>query len=328
MGISALTAGITQGIAGELGITGTEGLTWQNAGTGAIRAVVNHGVNKVVGEPSQFSWAKVAASAIAEPVGNAIGGQIASGLNIENPFLRDFTGGAIASTVRMHGERALGVGGKIDYLNVATDAFGNAIGNSIARAQQQTEAEQRQSALDAFSGQVTERANQAISLDTDNRIEQLLQKNAENLSQTALLNQPVNKLEQVSSFANSEAGFDLANRYVNQSQNFSNVKAPSYSSMDLTNYKLGTTTPYYPTPAGWSKTVSGGYFNDELFATELNKLSLSTMPNILDGLGTLVNEAEYQRINDYRNRSEVLGKASTAVGGMSLGANVLSGAEY
>jgi YD repeat-containing protein len=120
---AALSAGITQGVT----LPGVDNVIVDQAIRGAFNNVVNQGLRIAVGLQDKFSWAAVAASAIAAPIANEIG---------------DAVGGALGGTIgQIAGGFARGVtnqvlvtgmtGGKIQAANIAADAFGNAIGNSI-----------------------------------------------------------------------------------------------------------------------------------------------------------------------------------------------------
>ncbi len=95
----------------------------------AAANVLTQGISVAVGLQDKFSWRDVAASAAGAAVGkgvsNAIGGRL-DGLGKAGGVLKDaaagFAGGVTSAVVR---------GGKIDYVSIITDVFGNAIANSM-----------------------------------------------------------------------------------------------------------------------------------------------------------------------------------------------------
>jgi hypothetical protein len=149
---SAIGAGITSGVGAAFGASG--GIAGQMgvpqgvaraAVNGAINNVITQGVNILVGEQKKFDWRGVAAgavgSAISYSIDTAINGEVnAKGERVggmdwakENPATGQFVSravGGFASGVA----RSVIRGGKIDFANIAADAFGNAIGQAIVDA--------------------------------------------------------------------------------------------------------------------------------------------------------------------------------------------------
>lgn len=224
--VSALTAGVAQGTTNALGgngffATGAENTAsisnlnaWEQAAVGASRALATAATNKIVGRPSNFSWANVAAGAVLEPVGQYVGAEIASG--ISDPILRGFTSGAINSTLRMHTTRALGVGGKIDYAQVAADAFGNALANSVVS--RQTQVEQHQAQSDAIgrigSDAVGTRLNDSKSRtgQTSQQLDQIARNAAIDASRIALESVPSSPIEDIQPFSLTSNGIAFAEK--------------------------------------------------------------------------------------------------------------------
>ncbi|MFZ6876539.1 LysM peptidoglycan-binding domain-containing protein, partial [Undibacterium sp. Di27W] len=126
VGLSALTAGLTQGI--------NVGLSDQYANAivnGALKNVASQGIAMVTGMQQDFSWKSVAGAAAGAAVGTFVGGQLKdafSGMDsrwqdITQRSLKGFASGVATSLVN---------GGKIQIGRVAVDAFGNALGESLA----------------------------------------------------------------------------------------------------------------------------------------------------------------------------------------------------
>jgi YD repeat-containing protein len=136
----ALGAAAAAGIGGAL--KGTALNTLQRGFVqGALTSAANNGIGVVLGQQSQFSWASVAASAITSSVATA------GGLDLNRSYLNNratpFSFGQVAlqtvqnslyGVARQSIALALGDGGRIDLRNIAADAFGNALGNSIVGA--------------------------------------------------------------------------------------------------------------------------------------------------------------------------------------------------
>ncbi|MGN8064570.1 LysM peptidoglycan-binding domain-containing protein [Ralstonia sp. 22111] len=123
--LSAVSAGVGAGVSTVAG----------NAVVGAaLTSVVTQGIGVATGLQHSFSWQGVAAAA-----GAAVGSATTAGLNAAS-------GGAIEATssgrfvegmlsgVAAGATTAAMRGGRVDMLSVATDAFGNALGSSLAQA--------------------------------------------------------------------------------------------------------------------------------------------------------------------------------------------------
>ncbi|WP_440534032.1 Ig-like domain repeat protein [Variovorax sp. YR566] len=100
---------------------------------------ITQGIAVATGLQSSFSWRSVAASAVGAGVGQAVGPVIgdafgkAFGDNAGSAFAARLTTGLIAGSAA-----AAMRGGKVAYQQVAIDAFGNALGDSIAAANGQS----------------------------------------------------------------------------------------------------------------------------------------------------------------------------------------------
>ncbi|MCD1600338.1 LysM peptidoglycan-binding domain-containing protein, partial [Rheinheimera aquimaris] len=168
---SGLTAGITAGAGSALGVGGTangtfsavkEGATTATLTTtgrfvlGAATAASSAASNKLVGNSSGFSWASVAASSIVAGAGSKLPGELGSS-NIA------------VNTAQGIGSAALGYGitklvnneGSWNFSNVASDAFGNALGNSYVANRMDAEQTRLNAmrASEAMSDQVSKAVN-------------------------------------------------------------------------------------------------------------------------------------------------------------------------
>jgi hypothetical protein len=135
VGLSAIGSGVGAGIGGSS--VGAEVSSFAGGGaTGAmaVAAVSNaatQGIAVAVGVQEKFQWRSVAASAVGAGVGRALGGQLGNawgGGPVGDLAARTVTGfvaGATAAAMR---------GGRISVQQIATDAFGNALGNAVVDA--------------------------------------------------------------------------------------------------------------------------------------------------------------------------------------------------
>ncbi|OEZ63501.1 DUF4214 domain-containing protein [Duganella sp. HH105] len=140
--LAALSAGITDGVSSLATPSGAlsaiSGDTWQAvAARAAVSNVTTQGVANLTGLQHGFSWAGVAASAAGAAVGSQVGAALdkndafkdafsALGQNaarIANASISGFSAGLTTAIMR---------GGKIAVAQIATDAFGNALGSSLA----------------------------------------------------------------------------------------------------------------------------------------------------------------------------------------------------
>ncbi|OEZ63500.1 tRNA3(Ser)-specific nuclease WapA precursor [Duganella sp. HH105] len=106
---------------------------WAAAAQGALRSAVSQGVGMLANQQSSFNWRTVAAAA----AGNALSTSVTSGLNDSSAYKDAFGSYAGLTTATLSGmsaglTSALVRGGKIEVTRVATDAFGNALGSSLA----------------------------------------------------------------------------------------------------------------------------------------------------------------------------------------------------
>ena len=138
---AALSAGIGKGIAGgpvgqSLHI-GTDAAKWYHvAVNAAVTNVVTQGVLVAAGLQEKFSWKEVAISAAAAPAAKWAGEQ-ASGWLADSGAAQRL--GDFGSRLTVHlaqgatsGAVRAALGGKVDFASIVVDAFGNALGESVA----------------------------------------------------------------------------------------------------------------------------------------------------------------------------------------------------
>jgi len=123
LGTSALTAGLLPpGVGDQISMT----QAFTNA---VVSNVVSQGVNILVGKQQNFSWRSLAVAAVASPINYSIAQGI--GNVIGDRFAADLVTGFVNGAVNNQLQRIVYNGGKMDWQNIATNAFGTAIGNAI-----------------------------------------------------------------------------------------------------------------------------------------------------------------------------------------------------
>ena len=138
--LSALSGGVSGGLAGTSLLGGTTlGVTVARA---AASSVLSQGIGVATGLQSSFNWKSVAASASGAGVGwsmnNALGLTDANGMGIDQSFGLESIGKATLSGFAAGLTTAVARGGRISIQQVATDAFGNALGQSLAATSRPT----------------------------------------------------------------------------------------------------------------------------------------------------------------------------------------------
>jgi predicted chitinase/LysM repeat protein len=138
VGLSAVSAGVSGGLAGvdfTGSITGT--IAFGGMGNVVARAAIGNaltqGVGVATGLQHSFSWQAVAASAVGVGVGEAVGTEL--GLNsptFAGRSLGDQFGRRLVTGLTADAAAALARGGRVAMQQVGVDAFGNAIGSSLA----------------------------------------------------------------------------------------------------------------------------------------------------------------------------------------------------
>ncbi|MCW8108280.1 hypothetical protein OPS25_07210 [Alteromonas ponticola] len=285
------------------------------AGVGNVLA--SSATNKLLDEPSGFSWANVAASAVGSALGSPIVGESGSGnffMDVGNSILGAAAGYATKKIVNNEGSW--------NNQDVLVDAFGNAIGNSVVRAGQQSYAD-RVAEQQKMSNAIGAIGQQAVDTRLNARIDQVATQQAENLSQQVMQNLPVNGFEEVTSFANSGAGLDFVNSGLASLQNQNSDLLARKATLkgvqgridgfaqQQGRYQLSeqrTTTPtvdFTVTDDQLKDFLGGNYLSDEMFGIGSDQLP-NYKPTIVD--------------QDYKWRQDLLNDASLSVGGATVNA--------
>jgi hypothetical protein len=135
--ISALSAGVTQGLMGNVAIFGSgreAAQAWYNAAAqGAISNAAVQGASILMGVQKSFNWSEVAISAVSAPLSRKAGewtGDALAGTAVAN------TPGAVQMGVNLAQGVSSGLvrsamGGKTDYASIVYDAFGRTVANSL-----------------------------------------------------------------------------------------------------------------------------------------------------------------------------------------------------
>lgn len=151
--MSAISGAVTSGVGSfaASGATGSWGAALNGAEWTAVAAraavsnVVTQGIGNLTGLQKGFSWASVAASYAGAAVGNEVTSKL-QGSDIFSSLGRETAKVAVASASGFAAGLTTAVmrGGKIAVARIATDAFGNALGSSLAENMRPTaEAPQR-----------------------------------------------------------------------------------------------------------------------------------------------------------------------------------------
>lgn len=159
---SGLTAGLTAGAGAALsGASGTlskvlsaEG--WRGAaGNAVLTSLTGQAGSRLAGLDTSFSWRSVAANAVAASITSSVTSRLGNALKLDlitdlDQFNQDLLRGAVGGVVSLHTRRAAGVGQRVDYGQVAVDAFGNAVANALTgeHSRRATSAAWRQLGLD------------------------------------------------------------------------------------------------------------------------------------------------------------------------------------
>jgi hypothetical protein len=120
------------------------------AAQAATSNAITQGLAVATDLQDKLNWRAVATSAMAAPAAQYLGEKAGSFVNgmvgggsagkFAGEFAQRLTAGVVSQRIRM----AVYNQGKLDYASIAADAFGNAVGQSLAAATYQpTEAEQR-----------------------------------------------------------------------------------------------------------------------------------------------------------------------------------------
>jgi YD repeat-containing protein len=125
---SAFTAGLLKGVPPVAAFLKNSSALVQ----GAIRSIVNQGVNVVVGLQDKFDWRDVAISAISAQMAQSTSAAVAAEFGTPGqPLSFGVQTASDLSGIAASGVTRLALGGKVDAVQLAADAFVNIIGNSI-----------------------------------------------------------------------------------------------------------------------------------------------------------------------------------------------------
>ncbi len=150
-----LAAGVTSGVTGGLSngliaSAGSSGSTWVTAAAGNVAPALTTSGDALVGaagylagtagaalvgEPTQFSWAGMAAAALGSAAAAAVGLPTNNNqlLGQGTRFMADLGGSLLDSSVTREASLALGDQRVQSWTQIAADAFGNAVGNAIVQ---------------------------------------------------------------------------------------------------------------------------------------------------------------------------------------------------
>jgi len=159
--LGALGSGVSAGLGGLAPFGGAASDVGNVIARAALSSTITQGISVATGLQSSFSWRGVAAAAAGAGVGSAISGALAdanafNGLN--NPFATALARGTLSGLAAGMTTAAL-KGGRISATQVATDAFGNALGNSVLEAFGQRAGSSSGNQEDAISESLSRIAN-------------------------------------------------------------------------------------------------------------------------------------------------------------------------
>ncbi len=172
--ISAITAGATKGLGDKLKLDQIGANVAHDIARGAISYGAGHVANKLLGQQTSFSWSNLAASSLGYAAGAQVGTTLAQeiGVDFSTDFGSQLTSELTSGVADLHIGRALGENTKVDYGQIGLDAFGNAIGNTIAgrmeRARQQEQ--QRLAQINQQHSQSSQRLQNNAAQDLNNSI--------------------------------------------------------------------------------------------------------------------------------------------------------------
>lgn len=141
VGVGALTAAATTGV----GTGAMRGQEWLkiSAVRGAISAVSSYGANVIMGEEARFSWGSIAAAAVSAQIGRV------AGIGLDKLGASAFTSAFGQGLAAGSAYAGIEGRGKFNFVSIAIDSFGNALGNSIVGAIQQGAAEKQAVEIEA-----------------------------------------------------------------------------------------------------------------------------------------------------------------------------------
>lgn len=135
VGVGALTAAATTGV----GTGAMRGQEWLkiSAVRGAISAVSSYGANVIMGEEARFSWGSIAAAAVSAQIGRV------AGIGLDKLGASAFTSAFGQGLAAGSAYAGIEGRGKFNFVSIAIDSFGNALGNSIVGAFHASDAEKQ-----------------------------------------------------------------------------------------------------------------------------------------------------------------------------------------
>ncbi len=110
---------------------------WRGAASSSVlNSLTGQAGARLAGLDTSFSWRSVAANAVAAGISASVTSRLSQSLKLDlgdevGQFNQDLLGGAVGGVVSLHTRRAAGVDQRVDYGQVAVDAFGNAISNAL-----------------------------------------------------------------------------------------------------------------------------------------------------------------------------------------------------
>ena len=132
--LAAVSGGVSSGL-GSWAPLGSEATVGNAIVRSAVGSSLTQGIAVATGLQSSFNWRSVAASAVGAGVGSAVGGALgnANAFNDLGAMGQRFAIGAVSG---LAGGATVAVmrGGRVSATQIAADAFGNALGGSLAGA--------------------------------------------------------------------------------------------------------------------------------------------------------------------------------------------------
>ncbi len=173
--ISAITAGATKGLGDKLKLDQIGANVAHDIARGAISYGAGHAANKLLGQQTSFSWSNLAASSLGYAAGAQVGTTLAQeiGVDFSTDFGSQLTSELTSGVADLHIGRALGENTKVDYGQIGLDAFGNAIGNTIAGRMErarQLELQERQVLANSQARGMSEKIQSNAAQDLNNSI--------------------------------------------------------------------------------------------------------------------------------------------------------------
>lgn len=170
-----VTGEITQGVeGGKPGILGSKaGLSPEGATVvGAADYAAGVAADKLVGLPTQFSWAGLVAAGVSAGVTNAAGLSTtqSSALGAGGTFGQSFAGGLVQGALNREISQGLGDDRVQSWAQIAEDAFGNALGNAAVGAINASNAQsaaQQQAQLEATTQSMQSNFSNELQGDID-----------------------------------------------------------------------------------------------------------------------------------------------------------------